>query len=233
MYSDQSCSSELTENGPYLPSNYLLSNDPSSRHGQRRSSCLAWLTTSVLGPSHGPSHGRLTDGAGRHGEDAAGGAKEGRHRLCRRVRPKQAEGAARRERCVCGAVTVTNPVTVYRTCRHMHSPTPLMPSHAACTPGSARPVRLCLCRERPDRLPKRQGAFDTGMCPLPPPPPKSQTQTQHRRPANIQSFIGWIGEEKYQRLVNYMLIYLANLKIPKKRSVQRAPRVHLRRDQGV
>jgi len=38
-----------------------------------------------------------------------------------------------------------------------------------------------------------------------------------RQSLRIQSFIGWIGEERYQRLVNYILIYIANLKIPKKR----------------
>jgi hypothetical protein len=39
----------------------------------------------------------------------------------------------------------------------------------------------------------------------------------------MQSFIGWIGEERYQRLVNFMLIYLANLKIPKKRCACSTP----------
>jgi len=31
------------------------------------------------------------------------------------------------------------------------------------------------------------------------------------------SFIGWLGEEKYQNLVNFILKYIAELKLPKKR----------------
>lgn len=34
-----------------------------------------------------------------------------------------------------------------------------------------------------------------------------------------QSFIQWIGEENYQRLANFILKYIADLKIPKKRLV--------------
>ena len=34
-----------------------------------------------------------------------------------------------------------------------------------------------------------------------------------------ESFINWMGEEKYQRLCNFILRYIADLKIPQKRFV--------------
>lgn len=34
-----------------------------------------------------------------------------------------------------------------------------------------------------------------------------------------QSFIGWLGEEKYARMVNFILRYIADLQIPIKRCV--------------
>ncbi|KAL4808558.1 eukaryotic phosphomannomutase [Aspergillus unguis] len=37
------------------------------------------------------------------------------------------------------------------------------------------------------------------------------------KPLTGNSFIEWIGEEKYQKLVNFILKYIANLDIPKKR----------------
>lgn len=37
------------------------------------------------------------------------------------------------------------------------------------------------------------------------------------KPLASNSFIKWIGEEKYQKLVNFMLAYLANISLPKKR----------------
>lgn len=37
------------------------------------------------------------------------------------------------------------------------------------------------------------------------------------KPLASQSFIQWIGEEKYQKLVNFILHYIADLKIPVKR----------------
>lgn len=37
------------------------------------------------------------------------------------------------------------------------------------------------------------------------------------KPLASNSFIQWIGEEKYQKLVNFILKYIANLEIPKKR----------------
>ncbi|KKK24766.1 hypothetical protein AOCH_002219 [Aspergillus ochraceoroseus] len=37
------------------------------------------------------------------------------------------------------------------------------------------------------------------------------------KPLTGNSFIQWIGEEKYQKLVNFCLIHIANLNIPKKR----------------
>ncbi|KAL3489152.1 eukaryotic phosphomannomutase [Aspergillus germanicus] len=37
------------------------------------------------------------------------------------------------------------------------------------------------------------------------------------KPLTGNSFIEWIGEEKYQKLVNFILKYIANLEIPKKR----------------
>jgi len=37
------------------------------------------------------------------------------------------------------------------------------------------------------------------------------------KPLASNSFIQWIGEEKYQKLVNFILKYIANLDIPKKR----------------
>ena len=36
-----------------------------------------------------------------------------------------------------------------------------------------------------------------------------------------QSFINWLGEEKYKPLVNFILHYLADLDIPIKRCVRR------------
>jgi len=36
-------------------------------------------------------------------------------------------------------------------------------------------------------------------------------------PLSSQSFIQWIGEEKYQELSSFILHYIADLKIPKKR----------------
>ncbi|KAJ1928848.1 Phosphomannomutase 1 [Tieghemiomyces parasiticus] len=37
------------------------------------------------------------------------------------------------------------------------------------------------------------------------------------KPLNSQSFLGYIGEEKYTKLVNFILRYIADLDIPKKR----------------
>ncbi|CAK47318.1 phosphomannomutase [Aspergillus awamori] len=37
------------------------------------------------------------------------------------------------------------------------------------------------------------------------------------KPLRSNSFIQWLGEEKYQKLVNFLLKYIANLEIPKKR----------------
>jgi phosphomannomutase len=37
------------------------------------------------------------------------------------------------------------------------------------------------------------------------------------KPLEAQTFIGWIGEEKYKKLVNWILHYIADLDIPKKR----------------
>jgi phosphomannomutase len=37
------------------------------------------------------------------------------------------------------------------------------------------------------------------------------------KPLTGNSFIEWIGEEKYQKLVNFILRYIADLDIPKKR----------------
>jgi phosphomannomutase len=37
------------------------------------------------------------------------------------------------------------------------------------------------------------------------------------KPLTGNSFIQWIGEEKYQKLVNFILRYIADLDIPKKR----------------
>lgn len=34
-----------------------------------------------------------------------------------------------------------------------------------------------------------------------------------------QSFIGWLGEEKYKKMVNFILHYLADIDIPVKRYV--------------
>jgi phosphomannomutase len=34
-----------------------------------------------------------------------------------------------------------------------------------------------------------------------------------------QSFIGWVGEEKYKKLVNFILHYVADIDIPIKRCV--------------
>ena len=39
-----------------------------------------------------------------------------------------------------------------------------------------------------------------------------------------QSFINWLGEEKYKPLVNFILHYLADLDIPIKRCVRREER---------
>ncbi|GAT21729.1 phosphomannomutase [Aspergillus luchuensis] len=37
------------------------------------------------------------------------------------------------------------------------------------------------------------------------------------KPLQSNSFIQWLGEEKYQKLVNFLLKYIANVEIPKKR----------------
>ena len=37
------------------------------------------------------------------------------------------------------------------------------------------------------------------------------------KPLVSNSFIQWLGEEKYQKLVNFCLIYIAKLELPKKR----------------
>ncbi|RAK83248.1 PMM-domain-containing protein [Aspergillus costaricaensis CBS 115574] len=37
------------------------------------------------------------------------------------------------------------------------------------------------------------------------------------KPLQSNSFIQWLGEEKYQKLVNFLLKYIANLELPKKR----------------
>lgn len=37
------------------------------------------------------------------------------------------------------------------------------------------------------------------------------------KPLSSNSFIQWLGEEKYQKLVNFTLKYIADLKLPKKR----------------
>jgi len=37
------------------------------------------------------------------------------------------------------------------------------------------------------------------------------------RPLASQSFIGWLGEDKYKKLVNFILHYIADLDIPVKR----------------
>lgn len=37
------------------------------------------------------------------------------------------------------------------------------------------------------------------------------------KPLASTSFIDWIGEEKYQKLVNFILRYFADLQLPKKR----------------
>lgn len=36
-------------------------------------------------------------------------------------------------------------------------------------------------------------------------------------PLASQSFISWLGEESYQKLVNFILRYIADLELPKKR----------------
>lgn len=44
-------------------------------------------------------------------------------------------------------------------------------------------------------------------------------------PIATQSFIGWLGEEKYKKLVNFILHYIADLDIPIKRYAVSMPNI--------